>query len=183
MTATKVYPGMLDDRKEYFTIGDNVYLIQNGRVMSFFEVSEHPELAEIIQSEPETQRHLFTMCGDDPLSQQHKLARCRFGGLNFSADFPGDGQATADFIDCPLRGKCAGENIICRPACIAGKEITPLELTVLRQCSGNSKNWVIAGLLKMPVGSFNVLKTKVYQRLKIQTKQQSALMLVQEGLL
>lgn len=174
---------MLDTRIEYFAENGNVYKIKEGAVQKFEDVEEHPELKFIIENENGLKEILSKMSGKDERKMQKKLASCRFGALNFEADFDIHGNASHDFIDCSERGNCIGENIVCKPLTLNGEEITAKQLDILRGCASNLTNEALADTVDMPLGSFNVLKNKTYRQLKIQTKQEGVLLLTQNGLL
>ncbi|HCR77990.1 MAG TPA: LuxR family transcriptional regulator [Chryseobacterium sp.] len=180
---SKIYPGMLDARIEYFQTEGNVFRIRNGTIQNFDEIEEHKELQFIIENEKGLQEILTEMCGKNERKQQKQLASCRFGALNFEADFNTEGEASHDYVDCEFSGKCIGENIVCKPLELKGKRITQQQLDLLRACSGNEKNETLAINFKMPLGSFNVLKNNTYKKLGIHTKQESAILLMQNGLL
>lgn len=178
----RIYPGMLCTSKEYFNSGKDVMMIHNGTVQNFDDVPEHPELAKIIDEETELQEILQKWFGDNDRQKQKTLARCRFGALNFMADFNED-EVSDDFCRCPHRGKCAGENIVCKPAKVFGENLETEEIEILRECSGNDTNRTIAARLGLPLGTFNVKKNRIYERLALKTKQHAALMIFFEGLL
>lgn len=181
--TTRTYPGMLDTSKEYFNSGRDVMMIHNGSVKRFEDVCSHPELQQIIESETDLQKVLNEWHPNDQLSQQKVVARCRFGALNFSPDFSG-GQNVADHSDCPHRGSCIGENIVCKPVSVDGVQLTVEELTILRALTGDDKNTTIAGKLGYATGTFFVQKTRIYSKFnRLITKQQIARMLFLEGLL
>lgn len=179
---TRTYPGMLDHSKEYFNNGPDVMMIHNGVVQKFDEVPEHPELAQIIATESDLNRILTEWFQDDEQLKLKTLAKCRFGALNFSADINGE-IVVSDHADCPQRGKCSGEFIVCRQPVINGETVTAEEIEILKEICGNDKNTTIAGNLGYALGTFKVLKTSIYQRCRFITKQQAAKVLFLEGLL
>lgn len=178
---TNLYPGMIDSEKEYFLNEDKVYLIHNGVTSNFDDVKEHIELETILQSEIETNQILTEMVGKNQRTKIKKLAACRFGGLNFTADF--NKETHSDFHNCPMRGKCIGENIVCKSPAINGETITIEDVRILREIAGDDKNTTIANKLGMPLGTFFVKKDKLYKLLHIPTKQRAALFMFKEGLL
>lgn len=178
---TRTYPGMIDHSIEYFTQNGEVYKSQSGKTEKFTN-AKHPELESLLENEPNLKPVLSEMCNGNHYLMLRKLAECRFGGLNFEADFA-DGKFTQDYCDCPLRGKCMGENIVCKPIEINGEPVTETEIKVLRHCASNEKNLSIASLLNIPFGTLNVLKTHIYTKCGFVTKQQSAIALFEKGLL
>ena len=183
MTYKELYSGMLDSSKEYFEAEGNVFLITNGMVQRFDDIQYHEELELIIETEPKLKQTLQQMVGDNVKDQQKQLAKCRFGGLNFSPDFSNDSKSTSDHIDCPKRGNCIGENIVCQPIFINGVEVTELEINLLKELATEKKNEAIASDLNLPLGTFNVSKTQLYRKLDIYNKPQSVFVLIREGLL
>lgn len=181
-TNVRMYPGMLCAGKEYFNNGAEVMVIHEGTVKNFHDLPEHPELAGIISAERELNEILTKWYGTNELQKQKTLARCRFGALNFSADFY-EGDVLSDRCECPHRGNCSGENIICKPAKINGAEVTEEEIAILREVAGNDKNTTIADKLGYCLGTFKVKLTGIYKKCGLVTKQQSTLALFIEGLL
>lgn len=179
---TRIYPGMLDSSKEYFNSGPNVMMIHNGTVKNFDDVPDHPELAQIISEESDLQNILTEWFEDNELMKQKTLAKCRFGALNFFADINED-EIIHDHISCPFRGKCRGENIVCKPAEINGEEVSLEEISILKEVCSDSTNINIATKLGIPLGTLNVKKTNLYQKLGLPTKQHAVLTLLFEGLL
>ncbi len=179
---TRIYPGMLCKSKEYFNSGPNVMMIHDGIIQNFDDVPDHPELAEIIADEKDLHSILKEWYGDDERMKQKTLAKCRFGALNFFADFNGD-EATPDYVECPLRGSCKGENIICKPATINGEPASPEEIKILQAVSTDDTNKAIAEKLGYPLGTFNVKKTNLYQKFGLTTKQHAVITLLFEGLM
>ncbi len=185
---TRVYPGMLDTSKEYFTNGSEVMLLHNGSVENFDNIPEHSELASIIENEADLKQILNHWFPDNPFMQQKTLARCRFGALNFHPDFSKD-ETSADFCICPMRGNCSGENIICKPLTRGEEKFETMEITVMLELAGADKNTTIADKLGFCLGTFFVFKTSIYSKVKsvinkpVLTKQQLAKFLFLEGLL
>lgn len=179
----KIYPGMLDARIEYFQKDDRVFKIEGGKIKSFEDSASHSELERILQTETTTDVVLTMMCGNNETEKLRTLAKCRFGGLNFEADFDENGNHCHDFIDCPLRATCPGNGIVCKSPEINGQTLTELELSILRRCVSDRKNSAIAHDLNMPEGTFNVQKNKVYKKTGIPTKQHLAITLFAKGLL
>lgn len=185
---TRTFPGMLDTSKEYFTNESDVMLITGGRVYNFDEVTEHPELGEVINNDVDLQKRLQSWHPDNEKMQQKTLARCRFGALNFYADFS-DGGSSSDFTICPKRGGCVGENIVCQPLVRSNTMFTNVEIDVMIRLAGEEKNTTIADQMGFATGTFFVLKTSIYSKVKtiinkpFLTKQQLAKFLFLEGLL
>lgn len=178
----RVYPGMLDARIEYFNKENEVFQIHNGAIQPFDEVLAHPFLEEMIESDDVLCKTLHSMCEGNRPRMLKTLASCRFGGLNMEPDFDEHGNAQHDYIDCPLRGNCPGDGIVCLPPEINGHELSDIELTILRECVSDKKNYAIALDLNMAEGTFNVLKNKTYKSIDVPNKQHLAQTLIDKGL-
>ena len=178
---TRTYPGMIDRSIEYFTKDGEAFKIKDGHVILFHQDS-HPELEQILWSEPDLEPTLSKMCAGNYDQMLLKLADCRFGGLNFEPDFT-NGIATHDHLECHLRGSCIGENIVCKPIEINGQPVSENEISILRECATNHKNLAIADHLNIPLGTLNVSKTRIYEKFGFVTKQQSTATLFEKGLL
>jgi hypothetical protein len=180
--TVRLYPGMLDKSKEYFNYGNNVLLIDNGTVKKFEDVKEHPELDRILEAEVELKDLMEKWFGGNTELKLRTIARCRFGALNFTADFEGS-NIEHDYCECEYRGNCEGEDIICKSVTFNGEVISDEEIALLKELSSNEKNLAIAGNLGVPLGTLNVIKTKTYQKFGLITKQQLTKDLFLEGLL
>ncbi|WP_050381320.1 hypothetical protein [Chryseobacterium sp. Hurlbut01] len=184
---TRPFPGMLDTSKEYFINGSEVMLLTDGVVVNFDDV-DHPELKLIIKREKDLQKILNVWYPNNETMQLKTLARCRFGALNFQPDFSGE-ESSADYVTCSKRGKCLGENIICKPLNRFNVEMTTVEVDIMIQLAGEEKNTTIASRMGFAVGTFFVMKTSIYSKVKtiinkpFLTKQQLAKFLFLEGLL
>ncbi len=185
---TRPFPGMLDTSKEYFTNDSDVMLITAGQVLNFDEIESHPELSAIIQREEDLQIILRSWFPDDPREQLKTLAKCRFGALNFNADFSNN-ESSNDYSICPKRGHCVGENIVCKPLSRFNVQMTTVEVDIMIQLAGEEKNTTIASSMGYATGTFFVMKTSIYSKVKsiinkpFLTKQQLAKFLFLEGLL
>ena len=179
---TRIYPGMLCCSKEYFNSGREVMLIHDGTVKNFDDVPEHPELALIIDNDMKLNAVLTLWFGTDERMKQKQLAKCRFGGLNFYADFNED-EEMADFVVCPHRGSCRGEGIVCKPVEIEGEIVTVEEIALLKEVCTDKPNYTIAQKLGYALGTFNVKKNNLYRKLGFKTKQHAAITMMFEGLL
>ncbi len=178
----RIYPGMIDQSKEYFNYENDVFVIQSGEIKKFEDVSDHTELDHILDNEPELNKILTKWFGNDKKVKLRTLARCRFGALNFTPDFS-QNKIFYDYCVCEYRGSCEGEGTVCKPVSFKDKEISDQEIELLKELSTNEKNSTIADKLGLPVGTFNVIKTNTYHKFGFLTKQQLTKELYLEGLL
>lgn len=176
MTTTRLYPGMCDDTLEIFYIHeeDRLMVIKEGRVRDFEELPEKDLqfLDEIIDQEIDVKNILESWANTRP-EQRRKFAECRFGGLNFQADFKNN-VASPDSYDCPLKGTCKGFGIVCKPIEYNGVSLNSQDTEAIKLLTSSLKNTVIAEQLSMPTGSFEVYRTRLYNSLRISTKQELA---------
>jgi DNA-binding CsgD family transcriptional regulator len=177
----RIYPGMIDQSKEYFNYDNDVFIITGGQIKRFDEIDNHPELQKILDDEEDLKELMEKWLGADHKAKLKTLASCRFGALNFTPDFNCD-EISNDYSQCEYRGSCVGENIICKPVSFRGVEISNQEIKLLKMLTTNEKNSTIAQKMNLPVGTFNVLKTSTYKKFGFITKQQLTKELYLEGL-
>lgn len=176
MTTTRLYPGMCDGSLEIFYIPeeDRLMAIKDRRVRDYEELpdSDLVFLDEIIESEPEV-RSILQSWASTYDEQRRKLAECRFGGLNFQPDFRNK-VASPDSFNCPVKASCSGFGIVCKAIEYNGVSLNDHDTEAIKLLVSSKKNTVIAELLSMPTGSFEVYRTKLYTSLKVSTKQELA---------
>lgn len=176
MTSTKLYPGMCDDSLEFFYIQeeDRLMAITEGMVVDYEELpsSKTQFLDVLIESESDV-KEILSSWSMTRSEQKRKLAECRFGGLNFTPDF-NKGSYTPDSYDCPIKESCKGFNIVCKPLVHNGYTLNLTDEKAIKLLISSKKNTVIAEELNMPLGSFEVYRTRLYNSLRISTKQELA---------
>jgi hypothetical protein len=176
MTSTRLYPGMRDGSLELFYIKeeDRLMAIKGGRVLDYEQLppEETKFLDQIIDSEIETKKILegWSSSRED---QKRKLAECRFGGLNFTPDVK-SGVFAPDSFDCPLKKNCNGFGKVCKNIEYNGHPLDSFDEKAISLMISPKKNTVIAEELEIPLGSFEVYRTRLYNSLKISTKQELA---------
>ena len=108
--------------------------------------------------------------------QQNQFLKCRYGGLDFSADIKDNHFQEGDYWDCPKRATCAFNGIICKAPTYNGQKLSPIDIKLMKLLSTNATNEVIADALNLALGTFHKLKKALYVKLNnIQTKQELAL--------
>lgn len=176
MTSTRLYPGMRDGSLELFYVKEEQKLmaINAGKILDYDQLSlaETKFLDQIIDAENETKEILEKWYPMRAL-QKKKLAECRFGGLNFTPDFT-NGVHAADTFDCPLKCTCIGFGKVCRNLEYNGHSLDSFDEKAISLLISAKKNTVIAEELNIPLGSFEVYRTRLYNSLKISTKQELA---------
>ena len=176
MTSNRLYPGMRDGSLELFYIKeeDRLMAIKGGRVLDYEQLppEETKFLDQIIDSENET-RLILEGWSSSRAQQKRKLAECRFGGLNFTPDVK-NGVFAPDSFDCPLKNNCKGFGKVCKNLEYNGHSLDSFDEKAISLLISSKKNTVIAEELEIPLGSFEVYRTRLYNSLKISTKQELA---------
>lgn len=174
---TKIYAGLLGPGIEIFNSDDGLKIIQDGRIKPF-SAAPYSVIARIIEQikrEPETQEILKKWHPDSEMKQVEQFASCRFGGLDFEADMKGSELQDGEYHPCTFRGKCAAEGILCKMPKINNTRLSLQMVKLMRLISGTDTNEVIAEKMEIPLGSYHLLKKKLYELLQVQTKQEVAL--------
>jgi hypothetical protein len=173
----RLYPGLADSSIEFFADGEETKVIQNCKVLPFSEVSFSviQLLDEEIEKDPLVKIHLLDMHPTSKIKRTEQFARCRLGGLDYHADIK-DGQLQeGEYWECPKRGSCQSEGILCKLPSYNGKRLQPQEVKLLQLTATNKTNDVIAEELNLPLGSFHKLKKILWSNLGIQTKQEGVM--------
>lgn len=181
----RIYPGLICGGIEFFNIGGTLKVISRGSVKDFKDApySYHLILKEQIEKEPEVENILREWFPDSEIKRLVQFGSCRFGNLDFKSDVVDYELQDPEYFDCPNRGQCPAEGIICKPPKYKGAEISFFEIKILKALVTTDTNENIAFKLGLPQGSFNLAKTKLYQKLKIQTKQEAAMVAVELNLI
>ena len=176
-TINLTYPGMLCNGIEFFTDNNGTKVIQNGKVLPFCEVSLETInfLEKTIQNDKAVHLALHDMHPNSKFKRIEQFVNCRFGGLDFQADIKEGKLQDGEYWDCPKRGSCSSEGILCKLPTYNGSRLENQEVKLLQLTATNKKNQVIADLLNLPLGSFHKVKQALYFKLNIQTKQEGVM--------
>lgn len=174
---TKVYPGMLCQNSEIFVSGSQVNVISNGTVKPFAEISfpHYQLLKETAQSDEKIMRELERMCPGSEFHQIEKFAMCRFGGIDFHPDIQDNRLTDGDHWDCPLKGSCSGEGVVCKSVRYNGQALSRVKIDLIKLLATDKTNQTIALELDIPEGTMHLLKKDLYKIFTVQTKQELAL--------
>ncbi|SFU48651.1 DNA-binding response regulator, NarL/FixJ family, contains REC and HTH domains [Pustulibacterium marinum] len=180
-------PGMLSDSGlEFFVLDEtNIYdtevmCIHNGSITDF---SGSPYyvidlVRNEIDNDPPTAKALLQM-HPNPASEEKRLKQlivCRYGGLDYKPDVIEGRLQDGEYWPCPLHGQCNHEGVLCKlPTSRNGERLKAEEIQLMKLLSTDKTNEVIANEMDVKLGSFHLLKKKLYKKLKIQTKQELAL--------
>lgn len=172
--AINSHPIMGIASTEFYVSNDEVLIIKDQRILPFSELSEtHKELLlnEIV-SDSRVKNALFEMHPDSEYKRLEQFTKCRFGGLDYQADIKDNQLQDGEYWECPKRGSCKSEGILCKLPTYNGKRLEKEDIKLLQLTATNKKNEVIAEDLHLPLGSLHKFKKAVYQKLGIQTKQE-----------
>lgn len=172
-----LYPGMNCKGTEFFTVESEMKFITNGKVDTMLNLpySIRQLTKEEIKREPAVEQALLKMHPTSEFNRENQFLKCRYGGLDFSADIKDNKFTEGDYWDCPNRGKCPFNGIICKAPTYNGQKLTQVEINLMKLLSTNAINKVIAETLLLADGTFHKLKKELYKKLNIQTKQELAL--------
>ena len=175
-TTTALFPGMCDDSLEifYHQEGQQLKAIFQSKIINYEDLpaSETEFLEDIIEDEAMTRTILSSWFPNSLEKQKEQLAKCRFGGLNFSPDRSTTGEIAADLLDCPFKDTCVGRGIVCNNISYQNHELSDKEVHFMSLMATEECNKSIAATMEMPQGTFQVFRTKFYEKLEIKTKQE-----------
>ena len=178
MKRTNFIPGLICGSLEFFNKGGKTKFLQSGQVKDLAELP-YPiieKLKKIISANPELEEELKFHHPDSEWKRIEMLCHCRYGGLDFFPDVENGDMKDGDFWNCPLRGSCRSEGIICKNPKINNIEIEPTEVKLMQLLTTSDTNDVIAEKLSLPLGSFHLMKKHLYQKLNVATKQELTLL-------
>jgi hypothetical protein len=175
LTPNRQFPGMDDSSIEIFISDKETKFIQHGKVLPFSEISfaTIKILDEAIKADTDVYNELVDMHPVSNLKRIEQFARCRFGGLDFVGDIVDGKLQDGEFHECPKRGSCKSEGILCKPPSYNGEELTDQDVQFVQLLSTAKPNRVIADEMNLPMGSFHKKHKILYEKLKIQTKQEA----------
>lgn len=172
-----VYPGMLNDSVELFTVESKMNFINSGKVEPIVNLpfGIRQLTSEEIKKDPMVASALQVMHPNSEFKQQNQFLQCRFGGLDFTADIINNQFGEPDYWDCPKRATCQFNGIICKSPTYNKASISPLEIKFMKLLPTNLTNETISAELDLAFGSFHKFKQALYAKLGVQTKQEVAL--------
>lgn len=128
--TTRIYPGLVCGGIEFFNMGGTLKVISRGGVKDFKDApySYHLILKEQIEKEPETEKILREWFPSSEIKRLVQFGSCRYGNLDFKSDVEDFELQDAEYCECPNRGNCPAEGIICKPPKYHGVEISFAEI-------------------------------------------------------
>ena len=83
----------------------------------------------------------------------NRFCRCNFGNIDNIFDIDADGHFNLEYVQCPLRGECPLENIVCQPR--FATSLSPSELRVMRLLVDGASRQAIADSLCLSIHTVN----------------------------
>ena len=173
----KIYPGMTADRSlEIFAYQGELKAMKDGKVNSFTDLSfsDIALLKEEIDANIDVKLALHDMHPDSEVKRIAQFAFCRFSGLDFQADIIDGKLQDGEYVDCPKRGTCPHEGVLCKLPMINNERLTKADVLLMQLSSTEMTNDVIAETMNMPFGTFHLSKKTLYRKIGAQTKQRCA---------
>lgn len=174
IATNRQFPGMGDSGIEFFISDKETKVIQHGKVLPFSEMpfATLKILEKTIQDNININMELHDMHPTSKLKRIEQFARCRFGGLDFVGDII-DGQLQeGEYHDCPKRGNCPSEGILCKLPSYNDQKLSSQDIQLMQLLTTNDTNDVIAEKMNLPMGSFHKAHRLLYDKLGVQTKQE-----------
>jgi DNA-binding CsgD family transcriptional regulator len=176
-TTNGMYPGMLCSSTEFFIAENETKIIQSGKILPFCEISLGTirVLEEAINQDINAKLELHDMHPFSQMKRIEQFARCRFGGLDFAGDIKEGKLQDGEYWNCPKRGSCKSEGILCKLPIYNEQRLTKQDVQLLQLTATNLTNEAIGEKLNLPMGSFHKAKKFLYIKLGIQTKQEGVM--------
>lgn len=160
----QLLPGMTDSGTEFFTDQNGkIRAITNGQIINFENISPYlyRKVNEVMHADRQALQILKQWYPHSETEQLKKFVSCRFGGLDYCADFDKDNAPQCgEYVECHLQ-----------------------EIQLLRLISTPKTNESISDMLGIPLGTFHKIKKNLYRKLAIQTKQEALSFAYRLGLL
>ncbi len=134
MSNNQIQAGVADRGLEFFKSGDKTLATYSGHTYKFREL---PNMvlnllrADLLLNE-RAQAALTTWNITDEMERLEKYASCRFGGVDKFSDITSCGKLTPDYHDCPSRGTCPFNGVICVKPAGKNGELSDRELQILK---------------------------------------------------
>jgi hypothetical protein len=173
MQNQKFIPGLLDKNIEFFVVENVVKAVHSGKVIDFteFPLSVIELLKKEMRSSKEVLLALHEMHPFSEMDRVKQFAHCRLGGLDSQPDIENDILQDGEYWECPNRGKCPHEGILCKLPMFNGERLTPIDIELMQKSSSEKINEVIAEEMNMAMGTYHKFKRNLHKLLGVETKQ------------
>ena len=174
---SNILPGMVCNSVEFFVVENVVKAILSGKIIDFTEIpiGIAELLREEINKDENVKLALFDMHPDSEWKRLEQFVKCRLGGLDFQGDIKDGKIQDGEFWDCPLRGTCPHEGVVCKLPVIDGYRLNSEDIKLMQLSSTEKTNEVIIEEMQIPAGTFHKRKAILHQNLHVQTKQSIAI--------
>lgn len=171
-----IYPGMIDNKIEFFDVEGQMKFMTESKIecTSKLPFAIMQMANEEINKDPKVKEALYKWHPESEFKRLNQFLKCRYGGLDYTADFENNEFKQGDYFHCPKRASCPFNGIICKSPVYNNKELSSIDIQLMIQLSGTNTNEVIALELNKPLGSLHKLKQALYEKLGVQTKQEIA---------
>lgn len=185
VNTNTLFPGMATTATEFFIDQKELKFIHSGRILPFTELSFGiiRILEEKINQDKFLKLELFDMHPTSKMKRIEQFAKCRFGGLDFRADIIDGDIQEGDYWECPLRGSCKSEGILCKLPTYNGLQLQKQDVRLMQLLATDKTNEVIADEMQLPLGSFHKAKKNLYEMLNVQTKQEVVIISIKLNLI
>lgn len=92
----------------------------------------------------------------------NRFCRCNFGNIDNILDIDESGCYHLEYVQCPLRGECPHENIVCNPQ--YATILSPSELRVMRLLVAGATRTAIADSLCLSIHTVNNHVNNAYRK-------------------
>ncbi|WP_026755067.1 hypothetical protein [Sediminibacter sp. Hel_I_10] len=171
--TTRIYAGLLDADTEFFKTGNDLKVISKGSIFDFKDLPPvtFNILNESMKADAPALAILKQWYPNSEMNQLQKFTECRFGGLDYTPDISNNQLQHGEYWECPKRGKCIGEGIVCRNATYKGVELETSDIQLMKLLATNYTNEVIAEIHEVSFGQLHKLKKILYGKLNASTRQ------------
>lgn len=115
--------------------------------------------------------------------QIEKFTACRFGGFDDEADISANGKLTADYLDCPKRGNCIGEGIVCKNIKCENGILSRRELEYCRLVACDLPDKQIADKMNISIHTVNTYRKNAEKKIGVDSKTGIAAFIVKKNLI
>lgn len=174
LATNRQFPGMGDSAIEFFISEKETKFIQHGKVLPFSQIpfATIKLLDEAIHADININLELHDMHPVSNLKRIEQFARCRFGGLDFVGDII-DGQLQeGEYHECPKRGNCKSEGILCKLPDYNGEKLSSLDIKLIQLLSTSKTIEAIIYEMDLRPGTFHKIHNILYNKLAVQTRQE-----------
>ena len=169
---------MLSTEIEFFTV-DGAIFYKMGNVVKVFHVDSHEMINFVLdgmqQFYPKAFEALadcYKACKPNPAYYKYRIAarfiKCNFAALDNKADIENRWFGTFEYVNCPMRGECRLQGIVCSPE--FNHRLSPAELRVLRLVYDGLPEHEIAGMLFISPHTVHTHIRNAYTRIGVHSR-------------